>query len=221
MADHVQGRRRRQGGPHGHGQGLRAPTSPATTPSSRPPACSTAPPDAVAFATSPDLPETMEHVAQFSFDHGLLGEGARDAGAVGIAFPGGKVLGNKNNVKLRFDAELHGAWRPRASSRPRRRRRRRSADEASHQSAARAAVRRCSWACCPSCCCCCSTWSPRTRGWRRTRTTSCCRRFASFGEADPPPGPRAETSAPGTILLWADTGSQPAPPGAWGWASAP
>jgi NitT/TauT family transport system substrate-binding protein len=64
--------------------------------------------DAVAFATSPDLPKTMGNVAQFSFDHGLLGEGAADAGFIGIALPDGKVLGNADNVKLRFDAEYMG-----------------------------------------------------------------------------------------------------------------
>ena len=64
--------------------------------------------DALAFATSPDLPKTMEHVAQFSFDHGLLGEGAPDAGFIGIAFPDGKVLGSEENLKLRFDAEYMG-----------------------------------------------------------------------------------------------------------------
>jgi len=64
--------------------------------------------DAVAFATSPDLPKTMEHVAQFSFDHGLLGEGAPDAGFIGIALPDGKVLGSTDNVKLRFDAVYMG-----------------------------------------------------------------------------------------------------------------
>jgi NitT/TauT family transport system substrate-binding protein len=61
--------------------------------------------DAVNFAKSPDLPETMTHVAQFSFDHGLLGEGAPNAGFIGIAFPDGKVLGDEGNVKLRFDAQ--------------------------------------------------------------------------------------------------------------------
>lgn len=64
--------------------------------------------DAVAFATSPALPKTMEQVARFSFDHGLLGEGAPDAGFIGIAFPDGKVLGDAGNVKLRFDAEYMG-----------------------------------------------------------------------------------------------------------------
>jgi NitT/TauT family transport system substrate-binding protein len=44
-------------------------------------------------------------VRNFSFDHGLLGEGARTVDAVGIAFPGGKVLGDAKNVKLRFDAD--------------------------------------------------------------------------------------------------------------------
>jgi len=60
--------------------------------------------DAVAFATSEQLPSTMQSVARFSFEHGLLGEGAADADFIGIAFPGGKVLGDKGNVKLRFDA---------------------------------------------------------------------------------------------------------------------
>jgi NitT/TauT family transport system substrate-binding protein len=61
--------------------------------------------DAVAFARSDKLVSTMDKVAKFSFDHGLLGEGAPDAGFVGIAFPGGKTLGNEANVKLRFDDE--------------------------------------------------------------------------------------------------------------------
>ena len=64
--------------------------------------------DAVAFATSDQLPETMKNVAQFSFDHGLLGEGAADAGFIGIAFPGGTIMGSADNVKLRFDAEYMG-----------------------------------------------------------------------------------------------------------------
>jgi len=63
------------------------------------------PADAVAFTESPALPETMERVRAFSFEHGLLGEGAASADAVGIAFPGGKVLGDKDNVKLRFVAD--------------------------------------------------------------------------------------------------------------------
>ncbi|GEO36164.1 ABC transporter substrate-binding protein [Skermanella aerolata] len=63
------------------------------------------PAEAVAFATSPELVKGMDLVRTFSFDHGLLGEGARTVDAVGIAFPGGTVLGDAGNVKLRFDAE--------------------------------------------------------------------------------------------------------------------
>jgi NitT/TauT family transport system substrate-binding protein len=63
------------------------------------------PAEAVAFATNPDLVKSMDLVRTFSFDHGLLGEGARTVDAVGIAFPGGKVLGDAKNVKLRFDAD--------------------------------------------------------------------------------------------------------------------
>ena len=64
-----------------------------------------APADAVAFATSPKIVETMGNVARFSFDHGLLGNGAANAEVIGIAFPGGKTYGDKGNVKLRFDSE--------------------------------------------------------------------------------------------------------------------
>ena len=61
------------------------------------------PADALAFVTSPKLPATMDKVANFSFRHGLLGEGARDANAVGMSFAKGVVTGDKGNVKLRFD----------------------------------------------------------------------------------------------------------------------
>lgn len=60
--------------------------------------------EASAFARGPKLKHTMEQVRSFSFEHGLYGEGARSKDVVGIRFPDGSVLGNKNNVKLRFDA---------------------------------------------------------------------------------------------------------------------
>jgi len=60
-----------------------------------------APQDAVDFTNSKDLLKTMEYVANFSFDHGLLGEGAPDAGFIGIETPSG-IFGDKKNVKLRF-----------------------------------------------------------------------------------------------------------------------
>ncbi|UVE18749.1 putative urea ABC transporter substrate-binding protein [Pseudomonas sp. LS44] len=61
------------------------------------------PQETLAFATSPKLPATMTKVAEFSFSHGLLGEGAKDATAVGMSFAGNVVTGDKGNVKLRFD----------------------------------------------------------------------------------------------------------------------
>ncbi len=61
------------------------------------------PADAVKFNNSEDIVKTMEFVAKFSFDHGLYGEGASDYGFVGIEFPNGKVVGDKGNIKLRFD----------------------------------------------------------------------------------------------------------------------
>jgi NitT/TauT family transport system substrate-binding protein len=61
------------------------------------------PADAVAFTQSPDVQKTMVNVAKFSFDHGLLGEGADSADFIGIGYPGGAVTGSKDNVQLRFD----------------------------------------------------------------------------------------------------------------------
>ena len=61
------------------------------------------PEPAVEFVRSENVQETMQKVAQFSFDHGLLGDGAPDSGVVGIAYPSGAVSGAADNVKLRFD----------------------------------------------------------------------------------------------------------------------
>lgn len=60
------------------------------------------PADAVAFATSPDLGTTMNHVRGFLFDKGLLGSGAPSADVIGIELADGTVLGDAGNVKLRF-----------------------------------------------------------------------------------------------------------------------
>lgn len=60
------------------------------------------PADAVKFTNSAQLKETMKNVAEFSFAHGLLGEGAPDAGFIGIETPAG-VFGNPGNIKFRFD----------------------------------------------------------------------------------------------------------------------
>ncbi len=64
------------------------------------------PAEAVAFTTGPELAATMQKVAKFSFDHGLLGEGAASADVVGIGYPGGKTSGDKANVKLRFSEQF-------------------------------------------------------------------------------------------------------------------
>ncbi|MEM9622905.1 MAG: putative urea ABC transporter substrate-binding protein [Pseudomonadota bacterium] len=58
--------------------------------------------DAVSFVNSADLLQTMQYVAEFSFTHGLLGDGAPDAGVIGIATPAG-TFGDEANVLLRFD----------------------------------------------------------------------------------------------------------------------
>ncbi len=57
------------------------------------------PADAVSFTQSPDLITTMDNVRAFSDKHGLI-EGGMDF--VGIGFPGGEVLGDEANIKLRF-----------------------------------------------------------------------------------------------------------------------
>jgi NitT/TauT family transport system substrate-binding protein len=64
------------------------------------------PADAHAFLMSPQLAQTSDLVRKFSFEHGLLGEGAKSADAVGISFPDGKTLGDAKNVKMRFDASF-------------------------------------------------------------------------------------------------------------------
>ncbi|OEO28634.1 lipid kinase [Devosia insulae DS-56] len=58
--------------------------------------------EAVTFTTSPDLKVTMDKVRTFLFDKGLLGSGAASADVIGIELPGGAVLGDANNIKLRF-----------------------------------------------------------------------------------------------------------------------
>ena len=61
------------------------------------------PADNLQFISSPDLAKTMQRVAQFSFDKGLLGDGAQSADFIGMAFPGNVTQGDASNVKLRFD----------------------------------------------------------------------------------------------------------------------
>ncbi|WP_369985029.1 putative urea ABC transporter substrate-binding protein [Thalassolituus sp.] len=60
------------------------------------------PSEALQLTNSADLKTTMKNVAEFSFDHGLLGDGAPDAGFIGIETPSG-VYGSEANIKLRFN----------------------------------------------------------------------------------------------------------------------
>ncbi|MEN0616610.1 putative urea ABC transporter substrate-binding protein [Klebsiella indica] len=61
------------------------------------------PADTLAFISSPELAKTMQRVAKFSFDKGLLGEGAQSADFIGMTFPGNVTVGDSANSKLRFD----------------------------------------------------------------------------------------------------------------------
>lgn len=53
--------------------------------------------------TSKSHKKAMTLVRDFCFDQGLLGEDAEDAGYIGIQFADDEVLGDKKNVKLRFN----------------------------------------------------------------------------------------------------------------------
>lgn len=61
------------------------------------------PADAVAFTSASQLADTMQFVAEFLFDKGILGEGAPSPEFVGVSFPDGSVYGDADNVQLRFD----------------------------------------------------------------------------------------------------------------------
>jgi NitT/TauT family transport system substrate-binding protein len=60
--------------------------------------------DAYAFVTAEGVIKSMDSVRRFSFEHGILGQGASSVDAVGIQFPGGKSLGDTRNLKMRFDS---------------------------------------------------------------------------------------------------------------------
>ena len=64
----------------------------------------TTPADAYAFVTADGVVKSMDSVRKFSFEHGILGQGANSVDAVGIQFPAGKVLGDSHNLKMRFDS---------------------------------------------------------------------------------------------------------------------
>jgi NitT/TauT family transport system substrate-binding protein len=60
------------------------------------------PADAVKFAEDAGLKTTTDRVRKFSADLGLLGPG-KGADSIGIQYPDGTTVGDKANIKLRFD----------------------------------------------------------------------------------------------------------------------
>lgn len=52
--------------------------------------------------TSPEYRTKLKSMTRFAFDHGLLGDGVSDPGFVGIELGDGSVLGDADNVRLRF-----------------------------------------------------------------------------------------------------------------------
>ena len=64
------------------------------------------PADAVAYVEGADILKHEDLVRQFSFSKGLFGPNATSVDAIGIELPGGRTLGDKANVKLRFDSSF-------------------------------------------------------------------------------------------------------------------
>lgn len=58
------------------------------------------------YTASKEVQAKMDLVRHFCFDHSLLGEGAKSVDVVGISYPDGTVQGDRNNVKLHFDARF-------------------------------------------------------------------------------------------------------------------
>jgi NitT/TauT family transport system substrate-binding protein len=64
------------------------------------------PTEAAQFVRSKENIAITDLVRKFCFDHGLMGEGAKSVDAIGIAFPGGQVLGDPKNIKFRYDPQF-------------------------------------------------------------------------------------------------------------------
>ena len=62
------------------------------------------PEDYIAF-TEGNLVELTNFVTKFLFDHGLLGQAAASPGYIGIELADGTIVGDENNVKLRYTTE--------------------------------------------------------------------------------------------------------------------
>jgi NitT/TauT family transport system substrate-binding protein len=62
------------------------------------------PADALKAFRDPAVAGIMERTRTFCFENGLFGNTAKSRDAIGIELADGKILGDKSNVKLRFDA---------------------------------------------------------------------------------------------------------------------
>jgi NitT/TauT family transport system substrate-binding protein len=62
----------------------------------------TDPAEAAELMNSEELLDNMQRIAEFSFEHGLLGPAAPGPDFVGIESPAG-VYGSESNVMMRFD----------------------------------------------------------------------------------------------------------------------
>jgi len=63
------------------------------------------PAEAVAFTEDAELAQTMQYVAEFLFEKGILGTGAPSPDFVGVAYPDGSVTGDPENVRFRYTTE--------------------------------------------------------------------------------------------------------------------
>lgn len=58
--------------------------------------------EAADLVESQDFRTILDEITQFAFDKGLMGESAPGPDFIGMEFPDGTVVGNSNNVNLRF-----------------------------------------------------------------------------------------------------------------------
>lgn len=63
------------------------------------------PSESVAFAEGEQIKKSMGLVSTFAFEHGMYPPAARSKDYIGVQFPDGSVMGNKANVRLRFDTK--------------------------------------------------------------------------------------------------------------------
>jgi NitT/TauT family transport system substrate-binding protein len=69
------------------------------------------PAEASDFVKSKRMIEVTDLVRKFCGENGLFGNGHEDVNSVGITFPDGTILGNPDNIKIRFTTEYVDALR--------------------------------------------------------------------------------------------------------------